>query len=176
MDLDKTLQRYAIVSAYINDQTDESWERMKATIRRLEGHDDDVFREAVTGLVEFYPELEDEGLVADIQVTVVIPDTGNQQADYENVRDQVERAVKDKSRPRVKCVRVEYDMDYWGSDYSGVGRFACIPHHVLDRLPGKDLDRKLKTAFTVLVGDPVHIVHYSWDEPTDQDGEEWREE
>ena len=76
--------------------------------------------------------------------------------------------------PKV-CVRVEYDLNYWGGDYSKVGQFAYIPHEVIDRLPGKDHDKKLKTAFTVLVGDPRHIVHYTWDEPTDQDGNEWRE-
>jgi hypothetical protein len=76
----------------------------------------------------------------------------------------------------MKCVRVEYDMDYWGGDYSKVGQFAYIPHEVIDRLPGKDQDRKLRTAFAVLVGDPRHVVHYTWDEPTDQDGNEWKEE
>jgi pyrroloquinoline quinone (PQQ) biosynthesis protein C len=95
MDLDKTLQRYAIVSAYINNQTDESWERMKATIRRLERHDDNLFREAVNGLVEFHPELKDRTLVASIRTKVSTPDTGNRQADYQNVRDQVERLVQE---------------------------------------------------------------------------------
>ena len=117
------LRRFAIVSAYINNQTDKSWERMKAAIRRLEpegvvlhappdpedeeggesavwyrnhyrcvcGHEwtdewdcmcndrcpkcnteiepyqsddlgeDNLFIEAVNGLVEFYPELKDKG-------------------------------------------------------------------------------------------------------------------
>jgi len=75
-----------------------------------------------------------------------------------------------------KCVRVEYDLDYWGGDYSEVGQFAHIPHEVIDRLPGNDDDAKLRTAFTVLVGDPRHIVHYTFDEAYDQDGNEWREE
>ena len=80
------------------------------------------------------------------------------------------------ARAARKCVRVEYDPGYWGGDYGKVGQFTYVPHEVVDRLPGKDMDRKLKTAFTVLVGDPRHIVHYTWDEPTDQDGNEWEEE
>jgi hypothetical protein len=80
------------------------------------------------------------------------------------------------SRPPKKCVRVEYDLNFWGGDYSGVGQFAYVPLETIDRLPGDDPDGKLKTAFTVLVGDPRHIVHYTFDEPTDQDGNEWRED
>jgi hypothetical protein len=38
--MDKTVQRFNIVSAYIHNQTDESWERMKSAIRQLEGEDD----------------------------------------------------------------------------------------------------------------------------------------
>ena len=79
-------------------------------------------------------------------------------------------------RPPKKCVRVEYDPTYRGGDYSKVGRFACVPHEVIDRLPGGDMDAKLKTAFTVLVGNPLHVVHYTWDEPTDEDGNEWKGE
>ena len=78
--------------------------------------------------------------------------------------------------PRRKCVRVEYDLDYWGGDYSKVGQFVYVPHEVIDRLPGTHIDKKLKTAFTVLVGDPRHIVHYTFDEVYDQDGNEWRDE
>jgi hypothetical protein len=102
-------------------------------------------------------------------------DLGNE----EMARAYVEHFVPghaDAPRRRVKCVRVEHDPDYWGGDYSDVGQFAYIPWEVLDRLPGNDHDAKLKTAFTVLVGDPRHIVHYAFDEPTDQDGNEWREE
>ena len=107
--MNKTLQRYEIVSAYIHDQTDESWERMKAAIRQLEGEDDELFRAAVEGLTEFHPELADERLVAGIRAKVVIPDTGNPQADYQNVRNQVERLVQQAGHPRRKteklCVR-----------------------------------------------------------------------
>jgi len=78
--------------------------------------------------------------------------------------------------PPRKCVRVEYDLDYDGGDYSKVGQFAYIPHEIIDQLPGTDPDTKLRTAFTVLVGDSRHIVHYTFDETFDQDGKEWKDE
>jgi hypothetical protein len=77
--------------------------------------------------------------------------------------------------PPKKCVRVEYDLNYRGGDYDKVGTFAYIPLDAIDRLPGNSPGKKLKTAFTVLVGDPRHIVHYTFDEVYDQDGNEWRE-
>jgi hypothetical protein len=75
-----------------------------------------------------------------------------------------------------KCVRVEYDLDYYGGDYSKVGQFAYIPHAVVDKLTGMDMDKKLARAFEMLVGDPRHIIHFTWDEAYDQDGNEWKDE
>ena len=77
--------------------------------------------------------------------------------------------------PPRKCVRVEYDLNYRGGDYDKVGNFAFIPLDAIDRLPGNDPDKNLQMAFTVLVGDPQHIVHYTLDEVYDQDGNECRE-
>ena len=77
--------------------------------------------------------------------------------------------------PPKKCIRIEYDLNYRGGDYDKVGKFAYIPLDNIDRLPGSSPGKKLKTAFMVLVGDPIHIVHYTFDEVYDQDGNEWRE-
>ena len=77
--------------------------------------------------------------------------------------------------PPQKCIRIEYDLNYRGGDYDKVGKFAYIPLDNIDRQSGKDFDKKLKTAFAVLVGDPIHIVHFTFDEVYDQDGNEWRE-
>ena len=55
-----------------------------------------------------------------------------------------------------------------------VASFRATPLDAIDRLPGNSPDKKLKTAFTVMVGDPIHIVHYTFDEVYDQDGNEWR--
>ena len=72
-------------------------------------------------------------------------------------------------------MRVEWDPDYYGGDYATVGRFNYVPHEVIDRLPGDDPDTKLRTAFAALVGDPRHIVHYTFDDAFDQDGNEWKD-
>ena len=91
--------------------------------------------------------------------------------------ERVREALKpfERTPPRVKCVRVEYDLNFWGGDYSGVGQFAYIPLDAISRLRGKNDDKRLRTAFTVLVGNPEHIIHYTFDEPVDQDGNEWKE-
>jgi hypothetical protein len=76
---------------------------------------------------------------------------------------------------KLKCVRVEYDLDYCGGNHEKVGDYAYVPHETIDRLTGKDMDKKLARAFEMLVGDPRHIVHYTFDETYDQDGNEWRD-
>ena len=50
--------------------------------------------QAIEGLTEFYPELKDPAYADAIARKVETPDTGTDQADYENVRDQVEHLVK----------------------------------------------------------------------------------
>lgn len=66
-------------------------------------------------------------------------------------------ATRNKSQEYVK---VEWDPEYNGGDYSGVGNFALIP--VCDDVPA---------AFEKQTGHPrVHIVHYSEDELHDGDG------
>lgn len=56
--------------------------------------EDELFEQAVVGLRQFYDELEDDALVVQIKAKVEVPDTGNDQADYEAVRSQVERLVQ----------------------------------------------------------------------------------
>jgi hypothetical protein len=69
-------------------------------------------------------------------------------------------------------VQVEYDLSYYGGDYHKVGQFAYLPLDEIDRSTGNE-DEQLKTVFKKLVGDPVHIVHYSFDILYDGDGHEW---
>lgn len=52
-----------------------------------------LFHEAVNGLKEYYPELNDPQLVEAIKSRVAIPDTGNKQNDYEAVRNAVENQL-----------------------------------------------------------------------------------
>jgi hypothetical protein len=62
----------------------------------IEQPDDFVFATAIEGLTKYYPELENGDLIQQIRERVAIPDTRNAQADYENVRDQVERLVQNR--------------------------------------------------------------------------------
>ena len=45
---------------------------------------------AIEGLVEHYPQLNRKSVVESVRKQVKVPDTGNDQADYENVRNQIE--------------------------------------------------------------------------------------
>ena len=54
----------------------------------------DIVEDAIKGLTELHPELQDPAYADAIARKVEVPHTGNDQADYENVRDQVERLVK----------------------------------------------------------------------------------
>ena len=53
-----------------------------------------LFQDAVSGLTEYYVCLMDSSLVGEFRSVVRVPDTGNDQLDYENVRDQVEKLAK----------------------------------------------------------------------------------
>ena len=55
-----------------------------------------IVQTAIEGLTEFYPELADTAIADTIRKKVEVPETGNDQTDYEKVRDQVERLVQNK--------------------------------------------------------------------------------
>jgi hypothetical protein len=86
-------------------------------------------------------------------------------------------AVKPNSKKRKKCVRVEWDLNYSGGNYSDVGNFVYIPLDMIDRQKGRSEQSKLEKAFRQMTGqDPVHIVHWSPDEVFDQDGNDWSDD
>lgn len=58
---------------------------------------DDIFAEAVQGLKEYYPVLEDADVVTEIRAEVEVPDTGNNHNDYLDVKDQVELLAEEHS-------------------------------------------------------------------------------
>ena len=61
-------------------------------------------------------------------------------------------------------ISVEYDLKYFGGDYHGYGSMALLPLEGLT-------DENLKKRFKKQTGhDPVHIIHYTFDEPLDADG------
>jgi hypothetical protein len=49
---------------------------------------------AEANLLEYYTCLNDSTLAAELCSVLVVPNTGNDQKDYENVRDQLERMAK----------------------------------------------------------------------------------
>lgn len=55
---------------------------------------DEIFKDAVDGLREYYPCLISQVIVARLRKLVNCCDTGNNQLDYENMRDQVEKLAK----------------------------------------------------------------------------------
>jgi hypothetical protein len=62
-------------------------------------------------------------------------------------------------------VRVEYDRNYYGGDYHGVGDFAFLAEDGLT-------DDNLKEHFKDQTGfDPRNIISYTFDETYDSDGE-----
>jgi hypothetical protein len=80
-------------------------------------------------------------------------------------------AMASNCRPgRVPCVRVEYDLGFWGGDYSGVGQFAYVPFEAVGARGS------VEEAFFYQTGhDPAHVIHYAPDEVYDQHGEEWED-
>jgi hypothetical protein len=57
--------------------------------------EDQIFQTAVEGLQEYYLSLTDRKLVAKIKKKVTVPDTGNDQADYETTRDAIEKIANE---------------------------------------------------------------------------------
>ncbi len=49
-----------------------------------------IVQNAIEGLVEHYPQLKRKSVADAVRKQVTVPDTGNDQADYENVRNQIE--------------------------------------------------------------------------------------
>jgi len=53
-----------------------------------------IFQDAVSGLTEYYPFLMDESLVGEFESCIKYPNSGNNQLDYQNVRDQLEKICR----------------------------------------------------------------------------------
>jgi hypothetical protein len=71
---------------------------------------------------------------------------------------------------KTPCIRVEYDLDFAGGNYSGVGQFAYVPLNDIGHAPDA-----VEAAFEKLTGHGrVHIVHYCPDKTFDEDGNPWQ--
>jgi hypothetical protein len=67
---------------------------------------------------------------------------------------------------RTKFVRFEYDLTYYGGNYSDVGTFVLVNHEHCKRLG-------YYKAFQEHTGhNAIHVIHYSEDELYDCDGNE----
>lgn len=78
----------------------------------------------------------------------------------------INRTIVPKTRKRTPLfVRVEWDLNYHGGDYAGVGDFVLLPE---DGLTDDNIGKRFqaKTGYG-----PEHIIHYSFDELYDEDGE-----
>lgn len=68
--------------------------------------------------------------------------------------------------------QIEYDLNYYGGDYSAVGEFALIPRWLIQyflEFGSKEPERK---AFKSMMGiSPQHIIHFCPDEVYDANGE-----
>lgn len=70
-----------------------------------------------------------------------------------------------------RCIRVEYDLSFFGGNYSGVGQFAYVPVDDIGHAPDS-----VEAAFEKLTGHKrVHIIHYCPDETFDEKGHPWHE-
>jgi hypothetical protein len=102
------------------------------------------------------------------------------EADCDAIEDIFERVDPGEPMPSGQCpkcgalcqperehIQVEYDRNYCGGDYSGVGEFALIP---VDKIAFEQ--QGLAEAFEIQVGLPrCHIIHWCWDERYDADGD-----
>jgi len=89
--------------------------------------------------------------------------------------------VVDSPPELIKCVQVEYDENYTGGDYSsGSASFAYIPmSFILGIQSSKAVpeDWALLAAFAAHTKlNPMHVVHYCFDELVDQYGDPWEDE
>lgn len=67
-------------------------------------------------------------------------------------------------------VRVEYDEDFFGGDYSKTGDLAFV------KLVDVNSLGSVEAAFKATTGiETIHIIHYSLDELYDADGEFWED-
>lgn len=72
--------------------------------------------------------------------------------------------VEDSVLDLAECVKVEYDVNFTGGNYSGVGEFVYVPEDVLG---------SIESAFTAMTGlDGCHIIHRTSDEKFTIEGDD----
>jgi len=88
---------YKEVDGYTDDQFDEMLAVLHGMAAEVasKSRADELFQQAVDGLREYYPALRNKTVRSLLRGAVTVPDTANEQADYETVRDEVERLIRD---------------------------------------------------------------------------------
>lgn len=122
-------------------------------------------KEAIAKIVEGYrASLEDGG---DFIESEFNSQCGADLFEYDDEADELVLREDLQDHPHY---RIEYDPNYWGGDYNGIGQFAFIPEGLEFALGS------IEEAFEKVTGvDRQHIVHYSTDERFRPDGMEWIE-
>jgi len=123
-------------------------------------------QEIIDRMVEGYrASLEDDGGFVESEFNSQV---GADLFEYDTDTDElvlVEAEVR-----KTPHIRVEYDLAYYGGDYSGVGQFVLIPEGLTFAFSG------VEEAFEKVTGyNRRHMVHYSTDERFDADGMEFLE-
>jgi hypothetical protein len=77
----------------------------------------------------------------------------------------INRDVHGEAQPVPAFIRVEWDRNYSGGDYNGVGEFAFLPE---DGLTEDNLKQRFQEQTNFA---PCRIIHYSFDETYDADGD-----
>lgn len=85
--------------------------------------------------------------------------------DWEELEIECNLCDDSEGTPVEPHIQVEYDEDFWGGDYDGVGDLIYVKMSEADRLGS------VEAAFKALIGiDAVHMIHYSEDELFDIKG------
>jgi hypothetical protein len=97
---------------------------------------------------------------------ILMAEEGNTTQEWEDSFEGIlNRGVDSEVTPIPMFFAVEYDLSYFGGDYHGCGEDVFLPAEGLT-------DENLPERFREKTGhDPVHIVHYCFDEPVDESGE-----
>jgi hypothetical protein len=121
-------------------------------------------QEHIDKLVEGYrAALEDDGGFIASEMN---SNAGMNLFDYDPDTDEIVIADGVDQLPHI---RVEYDTNYFGGDYNGIGKFEFIPEGL-----SPFVFDTVKEAFEAYTGIPrQHVIHYSSDETFFPDGSEW---
>lgn len=129
---------------------------------------DQLFHSAAEGLKEYYALLRYSAIHDHIKLDVrnAFTDTGNNQVDYQHVRDTIEKTIQAiENEPHHK---IEFDLNYEGGDYDKVGSFIYIPESFASKF------ENIQEAFSAFsLYSSIHIICTYEDDRVTSDGDEY---